>query len=200
MTTDRFARQIKGIRDEVILKAALKEFGHRGSTMRIEDITASVGIGKGTLYRHYDSRLNLLRAALAYGVRELHGRALSARDASLSENGGQGDHGFTAVVVELAVMNTQGDPVSPASLCRLRRCESWPEPLDADCEPLGALGPLIVRWQADGLFDRGERPDWIASLIIGAVNSPLLAAGNDGELPARAAHAVVLIRRAFAAG
>jgi len=199
MTTDRFARQIKGIRNEVILKAALKEFGHRGSTMRIEDITASVGIGKGTLYRHYDSRLNLLRAALAYGVRELHGRALAARDACVAEGGGQGDQGLTAVIVELAVMNTHGDPASLASLCRLRRCESWPEPLDAACEPHGALGPLIVRWQADGLFDRGERPDWIAALIIGAVNSPLLASEGDGELPARAAHAVLLIRRAFTA-
>src|SRR6476646_306415 len=129
MATDTSGQQAQGVRDEEILKAALRVFGERGQLMRIEDVTVAVGIGKGTLYRHYDSRLNLLRAALAYGVRELHGRALSARDASLSENGGQGDHGFTAVVVELAVMNTQGDPVSPASLCRLRRCESWPEPL-----------------------------------------------------------------------
>jgi AcrR family transcriptional regulator len=195
MASERFARHIKGIRNEEILKAALKEFGHRGPTMRIEDVTASVGIGKGTLYRHFDSRVELLRAALAYGVRELQARALAARDAA----NGAPDEGLTAVVVELAAMNTQGDPASPASLCRLRTCESWPAPLDETCEPSGALGPLIVRWQADGLFDRGERPDWIAALIIGAVNSPLLAAEADGELPARAAHAVLLIRRAFAA-
>ena len=199
MGTDRFARHIKGIRNEEILKAALKEFGHRGSTMRIEDVTASVGIGKGTLYRHYDSRLNLLRAALAYGVRELHLRALAARDGSTAASASPDDQGLTAVIAELAAMNTQRDPASPASLCRLRGCESWPEPLDADCEPNGALGPLIVRWQADGLFDRGERPDWIAALIIGAVNSPLLASDGDGDLPERAAHAVFPIRRAFAA-
>jgi len=98
MGTDRFARHIKGIRNEEILKAALKEFGHRGSTMRIEDVTASVGIGKGTLYRHYDSRLNLLRAALAYGVRELHLRALAARDGSTAASASPDDQGLTAVI------------------------------------------------------------------------------------------------------
>src|SRR6476646_2957427 len=134
MGSERFARHIKGIRNEEILKAALKEFGLRGSTMRIEDVTASVGIGKGTLYRHFDSRIELLRAALAYGVRGLEQRARAARDGA----DGAADHGLTAVIVELAAMNTQGDPVSPASLCRLRTCERWPEPLDAECEPSGA--------------------------------------------------------------
>jgi len=193
MASERFARHITGIRNEEILKATLKEFLLRGSTMRIEDVTASVGIGKGTLYRHFDSRIALLRAALAYGVRELQGRALAARDAA----NGEADHGLTAVIVELAAMNAQGDPASPASLCRLRLCERWPEPLAAECEPNGALGPLIAAWQADGLFDRGESQDWIAALIICAVNSPQLASHSDGELPALAAHAVRLIRRAF---
>jgi AcrR family transcriptional regulator len=193
--TERFARHIKGIRNEEILKAALKEFEHRGATMRVEDVTASVGIGKGTLYRHFDSRIELLRAALAYGVHELQLRALAARDAA----DGAADHGLTAVILELAAMNTQRDPASPASLCRLRTCERWPEPLDAEYEPSGVLGPLIARWQADGLFDRGESPEWIAALIIGAVNSSPLASHSDGELTALAEHAVLLIRRAFAA-
>ena len=173
MALDRFARHLKGIRNEEILKAALKEFGQRGSTMRIEDVTASVGIGKGTLYRHFESRIELLRAALAYGVRELQLRALAARDAADGAADGTADHGLTAVIAELAAMNTERDPASPASLCRLRVCEGWPEPFDPECEPSGALAPLIVRWQADGVFDRGESPDWIAALIIGAVNSPL---------------------------
>jgi len=164
--------------------------------MRIEDVTASVGIGKGTLYRHFDSRIELLRAVLAYGVRELQLRALAARDAADAT----ADHGLTAVIAELAAMNAERDPASPASLCRLRVCEGWPEPLDAECEPSGALAPLIVRWQADGVFDRGESPDWIAALIIGAVNSPLMASHGDGDARALAAHAVLLIRRAFAAG
>src|SRR6059058_2658567 len=104
MATDSFAQQVQGIRDEEILKAALKMFGERGQLMRIEDVTAAVGIGKGTLYRHYDSRLSLLRAALAYGIRELQARALAARDAVRDAAGG-GEQELTAVIRELAAMN-----------------------------------------------------------------------------------------------
>src|SRR5438067_6018800 len=115
MALDRFARHIKGIRNEEILKAALKEFGQRGSTMRIEDVTASVGIGKGTLYRHFDSRIELLRAVLAYGVRALPLRALAARGAAAAT----ADPALTAVIAERAAMNAGRAPASAAALRRL---------------------------------------------------------------------------------
>src|SRR5262252_1285250 len=111
MGTDNFDRQVQGIRDEEILKAALRMFGERGQLMRIEDVTVAVGIGKGTLYRHYDSRLNLLRSALAYGVRELHERAVAARDAAREAGWPQAQE-LTAVVAELATMNARHDPAS----------------------------------------------------------------------------------------
>src|SRR3954452_18135109 len=104
MGRDRFAQHVQGIRDEEILKAALTIFGERGQLMRIEDVTVAVGIGKGTLYRHYDSRLSLLRAALAYGVRELHARAVAARDAVRHGDGG-GEEELTAVIAEFAALN-----------------------------------------------------------------------------------------------
>src|SRR3954465_6516809 len=138
MDTDNSAQQVQAVRDEEILKAALKVFGERGQLMRIEDVTVAVGIGKGTLYRHYDSRVNLLRAALAYGVRELRVRAFAARDA-VRDADGRREEELTAVIAELAAMNARRDAVSPAVLARLRSCEEWPTGIDAGAGPAAAL-------------------------------------------------------------
>jgi AcrR family transcriptional regulator len=179
------------------LKAALKNFAERGQLMRIEDVTVAVGIGKGTLYRHYDSRMNLLRAALAYGVRELRARALAARDAV--HGAGERADELTAVIGELLTMNLRHDGGSPAVLSRLATSEQWPEPLDETVEPTSALDPLMSQWQADGLLDPSETPAWMTTIVFGAVNSPLAAgSGNDqvGELAERVS---ALLRRAFPA-
>src|SRR5689334_3669168 len=167
MATDNSGQQAQGVRDEEILKAALKVFGDRGQLMRIEDVTVAVGIGKGTLYRHYDSRVNLLRAALAYGVRELQARAVAARDAVRDADGGREEE-LTAVIADLAAMNARREAVSPAVLSRLRSCEEWPAGVDAGAEPTAALEPLIAQWQADGLLDRSETPAWITTMVLGA--------------------------------
>jgi AcrR family transcriptional regulator len=204
MDTDNSAQQVQAVRDEEILKAALKVFGERGQLMRIEDVTVAVGIGKGTLYRHYDSRVNLLRAALAYGVRELQARAFAARDAV---HHGGGEEELTAVIAELAALNARRDAVSPAVLARLRTCEEWPTGIDAGAEPTAALEPLIAQWQGDGLLDPSETPAWITTMVLGAVNSPLYAATtnrNGGDPNASdgadvAERVSAMIRRAFPA-
>jgi AcrR family transcriptional regulator len=206
MDTDNSAQQVQAVRDEEILKAALKVFGERGQLMRIEDVTVAVGIGKGTLYRHYDSRVNLLRAALAYGVRELQARAFAARDAVRHGDGG-GEEELTAVIAELAALNARRDAVSPAVLARLRTCEEWPTGIDAGAEPTAALEPLIAQWQGDGLLDPSETPAWITTMVLGAVNSPLYAATTNGNgadpNAADGAHVAervsAMIRRAFPA-
>jgi AcrR family transcriptional regulator len=206
MATDNSGQQAQGVRDEEILKAALKVFGERGQLMRIEDVTVAVGIGKGTLYRHYDSRVNLLRAALAYGVRELQARAFAARDAVRDLDGGR-EQELTAVIADLAAMNARRDPVSPAVLARLRSCEEWPTGLEEGAEPTAALAPLIAQWQADGLLDPSETPAWITTMVLGAVNSPLYAASINGngsaDHAARGADVAervsAMIRRAFPA-
>jgi AcrR family transcriptional regulator len=196
MGTEHFAEQVQGVRDEEILKASLKIFGERGQLMRIEDVTVAVGIGKGTLYRHYDSRLNLLRAALAYGVRELQARAFAARDAVRNGPGGRPDE-LTAVIAELTTMNLRRDPGSPAILCRLATCEQWPEPLPAAAEPTTALDPLMIQWQQDGLLDASESPAWMTTIVFGAINSPLATSAANDSLQELADRVSALIRRAF---
>jgi AcrR family transcriptional regulator len=196
MGRDRFAQHVQGIRDEEILKAALTIFGERGQLMRIEDVTAAVGIGKGTLYRHYDSRLSLLRAALADGVRELHARAVAARDAVREADGRREDE-LTGVIGALAAMNARRDAVSPVVLCRLRTCEQWPAPPEESSEPTTALDPLIAEWQADGLLDAAEIPAWMTTIVFGAINSPLFGSAANGQVAELADRVSALVRRAF---
>jgi AcrR family transcriptional regulator len=195
MATDNLT-QVQGVRDEEILKASLKIFGDRGQLMRIEDVTVAVGIGKGTLYRHYDSRQNLLRAALAYGVRELQARAFAARDA-VREGDGSREEELTAVIAELATMNAQTDAASPAVLCRLRTCEQWPTGVEDGSEPTAALEPLMTQWQADGLLDASESPAWMTTIIYGAINSPIGTAASNGQTAELAERVSALMRRAF---
>src|SRR5262245_33084707 len=196
MSTHHFEEQVQGIRDEEILKAALKVFGERGQLMRIEDVTVAVGIGKGTLYRHYDSRTHLLHAALAYGVHELQARALTARDAARDRAGGSADE-LTAVIRELAEMNARHDAGSPAVLCQLAACERGPEPLDETVEPTSALDPLMAQWQSDGLLDASETPAWMTTIVFGAINSPLAASAGTGQVAELATRVSVLVQRAF---
>src|SRR5215467_11211190 len=194
MGTEHFAEQLQGVRDEEILKAALKIFGERGQLMRIEDVTVAVGIGKGTRYRHYDSRLHMLRAALSYGIRELQTRAVAARDAVRDRDGARADE-LTAVIGELATMNARHDPGSPAVLCKLATSEEWPEPLEAAAEPTTALDPMIAQWQADGLLDAKETPAWMTTIIFGAINSPLAAVVQHEETGELASRVSALVQR-----
>jgi AcrR family transcriptional regulator len=196
MGSDPFPQPAQGIRDEEILRAALKMFGERGQLMRIEDVTTAVGIGKGTLYRHYASRVNLLRAALAYGIRELQARALAARDTVRNAHGSR-EQELTAVIGELAAMNARHEAVSPAALCRLRTCEQWTVPLDAPSEPRSALDPLIVEWQADGLLDTSVTPAWMTTIVFGAIDAPPFAADSNGQIAALADRVCAIVRRAF---
>ncbi|HKB12115.1 MAG TPA: TetR/AcrR family transcriptional regulator [Vicinamibacterales bacterium] len=196
MTTEHISEPVPGVRDEEILKAALKTFGERGQLMRIEDVTIAVGIGKGTLYRHYDSRVNLLRSALGYGIRELQARALAARDAVRDGAGGRAAE-LTAVIAELAAMNARREPGSPAVLCRLATCEQWPEPLAEAVEPVSALDALIAQWQAEGLIDAAEKPAWVTTILFGAINSPLAASACNGQVEDLAGRVSAMVQRAF---
>jgi len=158
----RFKQHIQGVRGEQILKAALRQFCARGVLVRTEDVTSAVGIGKGTLYRHYRSRVSLLHAAVEYGIGVLARRASAVREAA----GTASDFGLDAVLCDLALMNRRQDPVSPAMLTRLYCCETWPDSLGEPPNPAQSLRPAISTWQQLGLFDQELDVDVIAMTMF----------------------------------
>ena len=75
----------KAQRELSILEAAKKAFLAKGLiTATIDDIAAEAELGKGTLYRHYRSKEDIMLAISEQAVRELHAlyAAASAGDAS----------------------------------------------------------------------------------------------------------------------
>jgi AcrR family transcriptional regulator len=63
---------------ERILRAADALLRERGDAVRMEDVSATAGVGKGTLYRNYPSRAALAEALLDDISRDLQARVLAA--------------------------------------------------------------------------------------------------------------------------
>ena len=60
---DPAARERRG--DDAILEAALAEYGERGfEAMSVEAVAARAGVSKATIYRRFESKLDLVAAAL----------------------------------------------------------------------------------------------------------------------------------------
>lgn len=67
-----------GKRQEQILRAALDVFGRRGfHRAQMDEVAQAAGVGKGTLYHHFESKEALLREAILY-LMDLRQRQLEA--------------------------------------------------------------------------------------------------------------------------
>ncbi len=87
-----------------ILRVAADLVRDRGEALRMEDVSAAAGVGKGTLYRNYSSRAVLAEALLDGLARDLQGRALAAAarpDAPALDRLG----GFVAMAAEFVADN-----------------------------------------------------------------------------------------------
>jgi AcrR family transcriptional regulator len=72
-------------RKEMILDAALEVFAKHGyESSDVDDIARLAGIGKGTIYRHFDSKQNLFLALVDRGYQMLCQRMAADRDPNLS--------------------------------------------------------------------------------------------------------------------
>lgn len=178
-TQNRFGKRAATQRNAEVLDSTLSSFNEHGCfRTKVDQVMAGVGIGKGTLYRHYPSREDLFKGALQAGIDALRVRCSDVWEA----HGADLDVGFRAVIGELVSMNRQREAVSPAALGRLScgcRWMSKSDPNDGNLE--AALSPLVRRWQAAGLVDRAADASLIAAVIMALVNLPAIINGSDGE-------------------
>lgn len=113
MNDDRWAARAERQRDAAILDCSLKSFNALGCFhAKVDDVIAEVGIGKGTLYRHYASRDELFAATLRTNIEAL---VAHCRDV-WQTNEGDPDAAFCAVIGELVRRNHDAAPLSPATL------------------------------------------------------------------------------------
>lgn len=93
-------------RRRAILQAALNVFGRRGfHGALMEEVAQRAGVGKGTLYHHFESKEALLREALLY-MMELNRAELEARLAGVTD---PLDKLYHVVATEYAVVSGHVD-------------------------------------------------------------------------------------------
>lgn len=192
----RFSARVMALREREILEALLATFCQQGCfTTTVDAVTARVGIGKASLYRHFTSRDELYRSALGYGIGQLVARCARIWDdanRSASER-------LLAVVAELVALNRQRNPLAPATLARLACGHHWASGASSDGEVVAAFAPMVRQWQAAGVFDAAEDPAWIAAVLLVLVSSNFStradAAGEPPEVFAQ--RVVTLLLRGF---
>jgi len=169
MAEERFAERAAKQRDTAILRSLLASFNEHGCfETTLDQVAADVGIGKGTMYRHYSSKEDLVEAAVRAGVEALIVRCHGIWNAHAPDY----DAALRALIGELISLNLRGDPLSPETLARLCCGCRWLTPSPRRAGKLEvAFAPLVRSWQAVGLFERTTDPSWIAAVTVALVNS-----------------------------
>lgn len=182
--------------DRDILDALLDVFSERGCfNTNVDAVAATVGIAKGSLYRRFESREALCRAALDHGTR---GLVVHCRQVWDADPAAPPATRLLALLTELVALNERTDPQSPNTLLRLSCSNQWTKGGQAPGALTAAFVPLVEEWQAAGLFDPAEHPRWIAGALLGLVSSlPLTAGAGAEQAKSLASRIVVLLQRAF---
>lgn len=188
----RFSARVLAQREREILEALLATFSARGCfATNLDGVTATVGIGKASLYQHFKSREELFRAALDYGTNELLARCQRI----WHQDGDRRPHAkLLAVIAELVSLNHRHDPVSPATLLRLSCGNHWAAGGRSRQSIGAAFVPMVQQWQAAGVLDAAKDPSWIAAALLALVSSsPLLSIEHADESAETLARRVVTL-------
>lgn len=180
MAEESFSKRAAKQRDIAILRSLLTCFNEHGCfETTLDQVAAEVGVGKGTLYRHYESREDLFEAALQVGIEALIVRCHQIWEAHAPDF----DAALRALIGELVSLNHQGDALSPSTLARLGCGCRWLSPRHRRDERLGvAFIPVVQGWQAVGLVERTTDASWIATVTIALVNSLAVARQASRQL------------------
>lgn len=199
MNDDRWTARAERQRDAAILDCALRTFSELGCFQaKLDHVTAEVGIGKGTLYRHYASRGELFAAALRVNIDALvsHCRGIwQAKEANPYA-------AFCAVIDELVRLNHDAAALSPATLTRLQCSGLWANP-DEQNEKVESIAvafiPLVRTWQTAGLLHPGWDPGWIASVTLAVVGVSSAGPRSPVSVTDAAPLAVRILQQSFTA-
>jgi AcrR family transcriptional regulator len=175
-TAEQKAEERKAKR-EALLHAAARMFNERGfHATSLDDVAASLGVSKPTIYHYLGNKDQVLLECLSFGVEQLH----EAAEASRGEPGRGVDRlrSFLRRYAEInmddfgrCVIRTGEEALSPESAARLRALKRR---IDA------AMRELIEEGRADGSIVTDD-PRLLAFTLAGALNWPARWYDPGGE-------------------
>jgi AcrR family transcriptional regulator len=142
---------------EKVLEAGRERFARAGLDAQMDEIARAAGVGVGTVYRHFPTKQDLLRAL---ADDRFEGLAEAARDALEVEDAWQGFVGFMTysarVMSEDRALSEAMDQLP--GLCRTSA---------ARVDMLALTGEVVARAQASGELRADLLPEDVPALVCG---------------------------------
>jgi len=204
VTSSRFADRVTALRDAEIRQTALNCFNENGCFKTdLDQVAKLVGVGKGTVYRHYGSKQLLLEATLDTGMGKL-GEICETLSKAHADNPRRA---FELTVHAMVDMNMRNDPASPATLSRLLCGCRWGGTKLSASTLTDAFSKCVRKWQTAGVLRSDADPTWIASTVMALVNAPdvtmpsqtLEPAVHEGLVEAVVTRILAIVSQVFAA-
>lgn len=167
-----FKAQMHQAREEAIVEATSRLLGIKGfETMTVDEVAATVGIAKASLYKHFAGKDDLCAAAMVHGVGRLQ-RFLAELSAELSPL--QRLQALLHWLLELQLGDdTPLLPERNSALAQaLRGCDVYHASMQ---EVSACILGWIVQAQATGQLRRELPPDVVLCALLARSADPMLA-------------------------
>jgi AcrR family transcriptional regulator len=173
-TADRRPQRADAVRNRAkIVKAAKEAFAERGLETQMEDVARRAGVGVGTLYRHFPTKDELVRALVVDKME----RMAEVAKAALEQEDADPWEAFASVIWQGAEQQqrdralTQVVTSQPQSVFRAA--------LEEETELAARMAELLDRAQRAGVVRKDVRPDDIPLVMCGC--AAVVQNGRDWE-------------------
>jgi len=169
-----------------LVAAADAEFAVRGSAASLDEIAKRAGVGPGTLYRHFPTRILLIEAVLRNQFQSLHEQAVALSsttepDLAIEEwlrcflANAMTHHGVAAPLINSAI----DSPPSPSSPDTCRQIHEDGEAMVAKAQEVGAIRDDVTFSDIARLF-YGIALSLAGAPVSGTVTERLFQIALDG--------------------
>ncbi|CAM3424428.1 TetR/AcrR family transcriptional regulator [Kibdelosporangium persicum] len=169
---------------ERLLEAAMAAFAEHGTEAPLDDIAKRAGVGSGTLYRHFPTRLDLVEAVFRLQMEQMLARTTDLLD--------EPDAG-RALQVFLRRVVTHSNTYRGLASALMSALRSGGSALAQSCHTMvyDAAGQLLARAKAEGAV----RADVDVLDLLKLVNGIALASEQDPDDPGLPDRLLVLLTR-----